>query len=98
MCLHIHAKFCGDWPQRDLKGGGHQIDRCKFLYSLLCCAKFHLSPICYSIGRGIDPKGGGGQTLFCPPPPNNFLQLEKLICNARIGLKSTIMDYRNHSI
>ena len=38
--------------------------------------------------------GGGGQTYRFCPPPQSFRQLEKLICNARIGLKSTVMHYK----
>ena len=41
--------------------------------------------------------GGGGKHIVLPPPPppKKNRQLEKLIiCNARIGLKSTIMHYK----
>ena len=38
--------------------------------------------------------GGGANISFCPPP-NNFDNLKNsIICNARIGLKSTVMHYK----
>ena len=56
------------------------------------------------IGRGVNPGGGGGAGVAVAPPPMKILggkhrfelrQLEKLtICNAKIGLKSTIRHYK----
>ena len=46
-------------------------------------------------GGGGNPQWkywGGGDISF--PPPIIFCQLEKLLCNARIGLKSTRMHYK----